>query len=117
MASGNILKYAKVHQYVDVFLIQDETHLWLSCQETIGDRFGVFWSTPRDPNSSTTQEDIIGQLKERLANLSPERNNLLELLQFWPRGWEFWGIGLPERIADYYCGDEFRIAAERLRAG
>lgn len=113
----SIVDYVKVHQRVDAFLIEDETCWWVSCQETAGDGLGVFWSLPRSLSEAAEPEDIFDQLRNRLTQLSPDRKNLLELLQFWPQGWEFWGIGVPERIAEYFGSDEFAVAVRRLRAG
>ncbi len=112
-----IVDYAKVHQDVDAFLIEDEKWWWVSCQEITERGLGVFWSLPRGLSEAAEPKDLFDQLAIRLTQLSPDRRNLLQLLQFWPQGWEFWGIGLPERIAEYFCSHEFAVAVRRLRAG
>ena len=114
IAMPRILEYAKVHESVDLFLIEDQTHLWISCQEIVGDK-GVFWSVPRELATAAKPKDVINDVTERLRELRSDRSDLLHLITMWPTGWQFWGIGVPEKVADYFCGSEFREAAQELR--
>jgi hypothetical protein len=74
--------------------------LWIVLADPTLRKCYKFWSQQGTADSASI-EDIVSELSIRLANTEADSLEFREKVRFWPVGWDWWGLGRPQPIADF----------------
>jgi hypothetical protein len=83
------------------FLLDFEERSWVGLTKQHKDGAILrFWSTRTDHPRVFSATAIIEQLQSRVTQVEQNVTDAYHAFTFWPEGWDCWGSGVPEPIAD-----------------
>ena len=101
----------KLNGSYKVIVIEDGERLWVRLSGVGTSRLSQFWSTKLDEPEVVSYKAVITELESRLTLVEEGEISEIDVFEFWPRGWDYWGGGIPMPIASYIDSEEFIAAA------
>jgi len=86
-------------------IIEGAGRVWLRLKKGRSEAIEAFWSAAGSP-SEVHWEEVVAMLRARLARYTAGNCSLDDAIEFWPKGWAFWGRGIPIPIADFVSQTE-----------
>jgi hypothetical protein len=97
-----------------VAVLEKDKLAWLILADSTFKKYYKFWSQKAD-SSSTSAEEIIFELSSRLCGVHVTSEGFREKIFFCPTGWDYWGLGKPQPIADYLSYEFYDEALEFMK--
>ena len=95
-------------------VLRGEQHCWLRLSEGGPGRVLRVWSKA-EPVADLEALVIVLVVFDHLEEVGYRPGGLhIEATEFWPPGWDLWGPGQPEPIADYLVWGSFDHDAEQV---
>ncbi len=95
-----------------VAVLEKDGLAWIVLSDSLSQKYYKFWSQ-RAEADSVAVDDIIVELSVRLHGIHADSQIFREVTMFWPVGWNYWGLGMPQPIADF-LSYEFKDAVSEF---
>lgn len=83
-----------------IAVLEKDKLVWVILSDSTLKKYYKFWSQ-KSEMSSTSVNEIICELSTRLHGVDANSDEVREKVFFCPAGWDYWGLGKPQPIADY----------------
>jgi len=98
----------------EVQAIQVAEKQWIRLSAIEPARLLTFWSSTEGADISLDR--VLGELAERLRLVAAGKCALLDAIEWWPEGWEYWGAGVPQPLLQYLSSIEYQDEARTFPA-
>ncbi|MBM3459425.1 MAG: hypothetical protein FJX77_12950 [Armatimonadetes bacterium] len=93
----------------DIWLVETETLVWLIFRAHLPRECGIvrdverslYWSRPVSEPEALSADELAEELAQRLQRCLTDYRTYSHDLQYFPKGWQFWGMGTPEPFDPY----------------
>jgi hypothetical protein len=110
---SNIIKKGSINinsQYKVDLIEEDVERFWLILVDLnlrSNGKFVSCWSNQVKEKERIPYQLIIQILRERLEEVAKGKISFDDAIEFWPKGWDYWGRFTPDPIK-YYIHEAFR---------
>jgi hypothetical protein len=108
--------HVEVGEGYDVSVISGARKTWVVLTSSRPGDLLYFWSRKIATGGEVVPpEAVVEMVRERLHARAAGNMGEYHCFTFWPPGWDFWGLGIPAEISDYFRS-QFRrdlLAAQR----
>src|SRR3990172_6105983 len=86
-------------------VIHEDDHQWIRLSSLRPARLLTFWSSKG--GAAWSVDRVLDELKQRLAAPAKDTLSVLDAIEWWPEGWDYWGAGVPQPLLDYLTSTEY----------